>query len=106
MTRSLALLSDAAHMFTDVAALGIALAAVQIAKRPDDRQRTFGYYRFEILAAALNAVLLLPLARRGRGRVRHRCREPGLASRASLGAPLAVVLNALESSPSRRNTSR
>jgi cobalt-zinc-cadmium efflux system protein len=58
VTKSLALLSDAAHMFTDVAAIAIALAALQIAKRPADERRTFGYYRFEILAAALNAVLL------------------------------------------------
>ena len=59
LTQSLALLSDAAHMFADVAALAIALAAVRICKRPADHQRTFGYFRFEILAAALNAVLLL-----------------------------------------------
>jgi cobalt-zinc-cadmium efflux system protein len=55
---SLALLSDAAHMFTDAAALAIALAALAIAKRPADEHRTFGYRRFEILAAAFNAVLL------------------------------------------------
>ena len=53
---SLALLSDAAHMFTDAAALGIALAALAIAKRPADDKRSFGYRRFEILAAAFNAV--------------------------------------------------
>ncbi len=62
LTRSLALLSDAAHMFTDVAGLAIALAAVRIGKRAADRQRTFGYYRFEILAAAFNAVLLFLVA--------------------------------------------
>ena len=59
---SLALLSDAAHMFTDAAALGIALAALAIAKRPADDQRTFGYRRFEILAAAFNAVALFIVA--------------------------------------------
>lgn len=52
---SLALLSDAAHMFTDSAALAIALAAVKIGQRPPDDKRTFGYRRFEILAAAFNA---------------------------------------------------
>lgn len=62
LTKSLALLSDAAHMLTDVTALAIALAAIQIAKRPADRQRTFGYYRFEILAAAFNALLLFGVA--------------------------------------------
>ena len=59
---SLALLSDAAHMFTDSAALAIALAAVKIGKRPPDDQRTFGYRRFEILAAAFNAILLFAVA--------------------------------------------
>ncbi|CAG9183853.1 cation diffusion facilitator family transporter [Cupriavidus respiraculi] len=62
LTQSLALISDAAHMFTDTAALAIALAAIQIAKRPVDKARTFGYYRFEILAAALNALLLFGVA--------------------------------------------
>ncbi|TXI83018.1 MAG: cation transporter [Flavobacteriales bacterium] len=59
---SLALLSDAAHMFTDSAALAIALAAVKIGQRPPDDQRTFGYRRFEILAAAFNAILLFVVA--------------------------------------------
>jgi cobalt-zinc-cadmium efflux system protein len=55
---SLALLSDAGHMFTDVSALAIALAAIRISRRPVDFKRTFGYHRFEILAAAFNAFLL------------------------------------------------
>ncbi len=59
---SLALLSDAAHMFTDAAALAIAVAAVRIGKRPADDRRTFGYRRFEILAAAFNAILLFGVA--------------------------------------------
>lgn len=59
---SLALLSDAAHMFTDSAALAIALAAVKIGQRPPDDARTFGYRRFEILAAAFNALLLFAVA--------------------------------------------
>ena len=62
LTNSLALISDAAHMFTDTAALAIALAAVRIAKRPADARRTFGYYRFEILAATVNTVLLFAVA--------------------------------------------
>ena len=62
VTGSLALISDAAHMFTDTAALAIALAAMQIAKRPVDSRRTFGYHRFEILAAAFNALLLFGVA--------------------------------------------
>jgi cobalt-zinc-cadmium efflux system protein len=62
LTKSLALISDAAHMFTDVAALAIALMAIRIAKRPADTKRTFGYHRFEILAAAFNAMLLFGVA--------------------------------------------
>ncbi|OQR29710.1 cation transporter [Pseudomonas sp. Bc-h] len=62
VTGSLALLSDAAHMFTDSAALAISLLAFQIAKRPADRSRTFGYARFEILASAFNAILLFFVA--------------------------------------------
>ncbi len=59
---SLALLADAAHMFTDAAALGIALVAVRIARRPPDAKRTYGYHRFEIIAAAFNALLLFGVA--------------------------------------------
>lgn len=62
LTNSLALLSDAAHMFTDVMALIIALMAIKIGRRPADKQRTFGYRRFEILAAAFNAAVLLLVA--------------------------------------------
>lgn len=59
---SLALLSDAAHMFTDATALAIALPAIKIGQRPADEKRTFGYRRFEVLAAAFNAVLLFVVA--------------------------------------------
>ncbi|AGE24093.1 cation diffusion facilitator family transporter [Pseudomonas poae] len=62
VTGSLALLSDAAHMMTDALALAIALVAIQVAKRAADRKRTFGYARFEILAAAFNALLLFAVA--------------------------------------------
>jgi cobalt-zinc-cadmium efflux system protein len=62
ITQSLALISDAAHMLTDAAALGIALMAIRIAKRAADKRRTFGYHRFEILAPAFNAMLLFGVA--------------------------------------------
>ncbi|WP_017760309.1 cation diffusion facilitator family transporter [Pseudacidovorax intermedius] len=62
VTGSLALISDAAHMFTDAAALAIALAAIRVGKRPADAKRTFGYHRFEIIAAAFNALLLFGVA--------------------------------------------
>ena len=59
---SLALLSDAGHMLTDVAALSIALMAIKIGGRAPDDKRTFGYRRFEILAAAFNALMLFAVA--------------------------------------------
>lgn len=62
MTQSLALLSDAAHMFTDAAALAIALCAIKIGQKPADDKRTFGYQRFEILAALFNALMLFVVA--------------------------------------------
>ncbi len=62
VTGSLALISDAAHMLTDTIGLAIALAATKIAARPADSRRTFGYQRFEILAAAFNAILLFAVA--------------------------------------------
>lgn len=62
ITQSLALLSDAAHMFTDAAALAIALVAIKIGQKPADNKRTFGYQRFEILAALFNAVMLFIVA--------------------------------------------
>jgi cobalt-zinc-cadmium efflux system protein len=63
LTRSLALLSDAGHMLTDVVGIGMALAAIQLAGRAERRSyRTFGLYRLEILAALANAVLLLAVA--------------------------------------------
>ena len=62
-TNSLALLSDAGHMLTDVLGLGMALAAIQLASRGSkDTGRTFGLYRLEILAALANAVLLFGVA--------------------------------------------
>ena len=62
MTGSLALISDATHMATDVAGIMIALAALRVGRRPPDARRTFGYARFEMLAAALNAALLIGVA--------------------------------------------
>ncbi|MFC0533208.1 cation diffusion facilitator family transporter [Phytohabitans kaempferiae] len=62
-TGSLALLSDAGHMFTDVLGIGMALAAIHAASRAArDPQRTFGLYRLEVLAALGNAILLFGVA--------------------------------------------
>ena len=63
VTGSLALLSDAGHMLTDVLGLGMALAAISLASRGTARRgRSFGLYRLEILAALANAVLLFGVA--------------------------------------------
>ncbi len=63
LSGSLALLSDAGHMLTDVLGLGMALAAILAARRVDAHAtRTFGLYRLEILAALANAVLLFGVA--------------------------------------------
>lgn len=59
LTGSLALLADAGHMLTDVAGLGLALLAVRFGAKEATPERTYGYYRVEILAAAVNAVLLI-----------------------------------------------
>ena len=56
---SLALLADAGHMLTDTAALGLACIAVRVAMRPGDTRRSYGYHRFPVLAAYVNAVTLL-----------------------------------------------
>jgi cobalt-zinc-cadmium efflux system protein len=62
LTGSLALISDAAHMLTDTVALAIALLAIRLGKKAADRRRTFGYSRFEIIAAAFNAGMLFIVA--------------------------------------------
>ena len=58
---SLALLSDAGHMLTDVAALALALVALWFTTRPPDPRRSYGYYRVEILAALFNGMTLLAI---------------------------------------------
>jgi cobalt-zinc-cadmium efflux system protein len=61
-TGSLALLADAGHMFTDVAALALALTAVWFGSRPATSKKTFGYYRLEIIAALVNGVALVVIS--------------------------------------------
>src|SRR6478735_5180262 len=59
---SLALLADAAHMFTDAAALVIALVASVVAARPANDRRTFGYQRAEVFGALVNGIILIALS--------------------------------------------
>jgi len=61
-THSLALLADAGHMLTDVASLGLALFAIWLAARPAPAEKTYGYYRTEILAALANGASLIVIA--------------------------------------------
>lgn len=62
LTHSLALLADAGHMLTDVAGMGLALLAIQFAERPATPERTYGFYRVEILAALVNGVVLIGIS--------------------------------------------
>ncbi|MDX1508035.1 MAG: cation diffusion facilitator family transporter [Woeseiaceae bacterium] len=59
LSGSLALLADAGHMLTDTMALALAAVAFHVSKRPADRKLTFGYQRFQILAAFVNGLSLL-----------------------------------------------
>jgi len=59
LSNSIALLADAGHMLTDVAALGLALFVAWFSKQPSTPQKTFGYLRWEILAAFVNGATLL-----------------------------------------------
>ncbi len=86
-TGSLALAADAAHMLTDVGGLALALFAVWIAARPPTPEKTYGYYRVEILASVVNALVLLAVA----GWILWEAWERLLAPPAVPGGPMAVV---------------
>lgn len=62
LSNSLALLADAGHMLSDAAALGLSLFAIHLARRPSTPQRSYGYYRAEILAALANGAALVALS--------------------------------------------
>jgi cobalt-zinc-cadmium efflux system protein len=59
IANSLALLSDAGHMLTDILALGLSVVAMRFAQKPPTSSKTYGFYRLEILAAFFNGLLLL-----------------------------------------------
>jgi cobalt-zinc-cadmium efflux system protein len=86
-TGSLALLADAGHMLTDAAALALALFASWIAARPPTPAKTYGYYRAEILAALVNAVVLLVVA----GGILYEAWRRILTPAPVLAVPMAVV---------------
>ena len=62
LSGSLALIADAGHMLSDAAALGMAWLAFRLGRRPADARRSYGYYRFEILAAFVNGLALFLVA--------------------------------------------
>ncbi|EGQ19578.1 zinc transporter ZitB [Sporosarcina newyorkensis 2681] len=61
-TNSLALLSDSGHMLSDASSMALSLVAIWFASRPPSSNKTYGYYRFEILAALFNGVMLFVIA--------------------------------------------
>ncbi|PIR24713.1 MAG: cation transporter [Deltaproteobacteria bacterium CG_4_10_14_0_2_um_filter_43_8] len=73
---SLALLSDAGHMFSHIFALGVSYFAIRIAIRPANTKNTFGFYRAEILAALLNAVTIFVVAYFILAEAYHRLQDP------------------------------
>lgn len=62
LTNSLALIADAGHMLSDVAALGLSLLALFFTKKPRTPQKTYGYHRLEILVALINGLVLWAMA--------------------------------------------
>jgi cobalt-zinc-cadmium efflux system protein len=76
LANSLALLADAGHMLTDVAALGLTLFTIWFARRPPDARHTYGYHRAEILAALVNGATLLAISFYIFVEAYHRLREP------------------------------
>jgi cobalt-zinc-cadmium efflux system protein len=62
LSGSLALLADAAHMLADAGALALAWFAIRVSNRPPDRLRSFGYHRFQVLAAFVNGSTLIAIA--------------------------------------------
>lgn len=95
LTNSLALLSDAAHMGTDVIALAISLVAVRLSRKPPDARRTYGYARMEAIGAMVNGGLLFVVAGyilwEAMGRFRN---PPSVASTGMLViATIGLVIN-------------
>lgn len=86
-TGSLALAADATHMLTDAGGLALALFAIWIAGRPPTPEKTYGYYRVEILAALVNALVLLVVA----GVLLFEAYQRILAPREVLGGPMMAV---------------
>ena len=87
LSGSLALLADAGHMLTDTMALALAAVAFHVSKRPADRKLTFGYQRFQILAAFVNGLSLLLIV----GWILYEAIERFLYPQEVLGTTMLVV---------------
>ncbi len=87
LSGSLALIADAGHMLTDTAALGLAWGAFRIARKPADTNRTYGYDRFQVIAAFINGLILLVLV----GWIIWEAIERVLAPSAILPLPMLIV---------------
>ena len=87
VTGSLALFADAAHMLADVGGLALALFAIWIASRPPTPAKTYGYYRAEILAALVNALVLLAVA----VAIFYEAYERLMRPREVLGGPMLAI---------------
>lgn len=96
LTGSLALLSDAGHMLTDVAALVLAMLALWFSSRPATPEKTYGYYRMEILAALANGVALVLISilifSEAIGRIRQPKQVMGLEAMLIAAGGLAINL--------------
>lgn len=87
---SLALLADAGHMLTDTAALALAWASFRVARRPQDTRRTYGYHRFQIIAAFVNGITLFAIV----GWIAFEATRRLLAPTEVMGVPMLVVAGA------------
>jgi cobalt-zinc-cadmium efflux system protein len=87
LSGSLALIADAGHMLSDTAALALAWTAFRVARRPWDTRRTYGYHRFEILAAFVNGLVLFAISSWILYEAVGRLRAPAPV----LGGPMLVV---------------
>jgi cobalt-zinc-cadmium efflux system protein len=90
LSSSLALLADAGHMLTDTMALALAAVAFQVSKRPADAKLTYGYQRFQILAAFVNGISLLFIV----GWILFEAVNRFLAPEQVLGGTMLVVASA------------
>ncbi len=86
-TNSLALLSDAGHMLSDMFALGLSLFAFWLSSRKPSPTKTYGYYRFEVVAAFINGVLLILIALWIFGEAYSRFQEPATVK----SVPMLVI---------------